>query len=121
MFASGDEKVINWKGETYYKSCNAIVYTFPPQHPSGHAASYCVKREHHAGIHEDFHGRTKTNEIFDFDWSYESVETAVFEALGAASTCWDSLDGAGVFHSERAKAIGDALYKRIREAGPIYG
>jgi len=42
------------------------------------------------------------------------IETAVFQALGAASTCWESLEGTGVFDSERAKEIGDALLHVIR-------
>lgn len=39
----------------------------------------------------------------------EGLETLVFEALGAASACWENLEGAGVFQSDQAKAIGDAL------------
>lgn len=38
-----------------------------------------------------------------------SVESAVFQALGAVSVCWDNPGGAGVFHSERAKEIGEHL------------
>lgn len=44
-----------------------------------------------------------------------SLESAVFQALGAASTCWDPMDGTGVFQSERAKAIGEALLAVIAE------
>lgn len=43
------------------------------------------------------------------------LATAVFQALGAASVCWDSMEGTGVFQSERAKAIGDALLAVIKE------
>jgi hypothetical protein len=43
------------------------------------------------------------------------IETAVFQALGAASMCWDSVELAGAFHSEKAKAIGLALLDKIRE------
>lgn len=43
------------------------------------------------------------------------LETAVFQALGAASACWTNLAGAGVFESERAEAIGQALIARINE------
>lgn len=54
----------------------------------------------------------------DFEFSREddgslSVESAVFQALGAASTCWESLSGTGVFDSDRAKRIGDALLAEI--------
>lgn len=38
-----------------------------------------------------------------------SLDSAVFQALGAASTCWESLEGTGVFDSTRAKEIGDTL------------
>jgi hypothetical protein len=43
------------------------------------------------------------------------LATAVFQALGAASACWDNLEGAGVFESERARAVGDALLAFLRE------
>jgi hypothetical protein len=39
----------------------------------------------------------------------ETIEEAVFRALGAASTCWEDLSGTGIFDSDRAKAIGDGL------------
>lgn len=42
------------------------------------------------------------------------LETAVFQALGAASTCWERMDKTGVFDSTAAKEIGDALVARIR-------
>jgi hypothetical protein len=34
---------------------------------------------------------------------------AVFQAVGAASACWENLEGAGVFQSDRAKEIGEEL------------
>jgi hypothetical protein len=40
---------------------------------------------------------------------------AVFQALGAASMCWDKIEKAGVFHSDRAKEIGEALIAFIEE------
>lgn len=43
-----------------------------------------------------------------------SIESAVFQALGGASTCWESLSEAGEFDSARAKEIGEALIERIR-------
>lgn len=43
------------------------------------------------------------------------LETAVFQALGAASVCWDSMDGTGVFQSDRAKEIGDTLVAYVKE------
>jgi hypothetical protein len=44
-----------------------------------------------------------------------SLETFVFQALGAASSCWETLEGAGVFDSTRAKEIGDVLCATIRQ------
>lgn len=42
-----------------------------------------------------------------FNWDENTTEeTAVFEALGAASVCWDSNR---VFDDVRAKKIGDEL------------
>lgn len=34
-------------------------------------------------------------------------------AVGAASACWDNLEGAGVFESERARAIADDLAANV--------
>lgn len=39
----------------------------------------------------------------------------IFSALGAASTCWETLDNAGVFDSDRAKRIGDEVLARLAE------
>src|SRR5438045_7518243 len=41
------------------------------------------------------------------------IEQAVFEALGAASACWENLEGAGVFESTRCKQIGEELVEYI--------
>lgn len=39
----------------------------------------------------------------------KSAREVVFQAIGNASTCWNDLEGAGVFDSERAKRIGEEL------------
>lgn len=39
----------------------------------------------------------------------------VFQAMGAASSCWDDMSGTGVFQSDRAKAIGDEAVAWINE------
>lgn len=51
------------------------------------------------------------------DLELEKVElhTSVFVAIGAASTCWENLRGAGVFDSEQAKNIADQLLDRINQ------
>lgn len=41
------------------------------------------------------------------------LESAVFQALGAASTCWENLSGTGIFNDRRAVAIGRALLEEI--------
>lgn len=42
----------------------------------------------------------------------------IFQALGAASVCWEKIEGAGVFDSDRAKRIGDELLSEL-EAQPL--
>ena len=49
---------------------------------------------------------------------YEQVEIpdlreAIFQALGAASTCWEPMDCTGVFESQRAEQIGEELMQVI--------
>lgn len=44
-----------------------------------------------------------------------TLKEGVFQALGAASMCWSTLEGAGEFDSTRAKQIGDAVILLIRE------
>lgn len=48
-------------------------------------------------------------------WDAEDPTSAVFQALGAASVCWESPEKAGVFQSGRAKLIGDQLIIRLQE------
>lgn len=50
--------------------------------------------------------------LFD-DCEPEDLTQAVFTALGAASACWDNLEDAGVFESERARRWGNDLVKWI--------
>jgi uncharacterized protein YegP (UPF0339 family) len=47
----------------------------------------------------------------------DPLRSVIFQALGAASACWENLAGAGVFESDRAKAIGDDLLDFLREQG----
>jgi hypothetical protein len=44
-----------------------------------------------------------------------SLDEAVGVAIGAASVCWESPEGAGVFLSERAAAISEELVAAIRD------
>lgn len=78
-----------------------------------------------AAIHEFLNNLPDENEVvhvgvpadssFAFDDPNISLESAVFQAIGAASVCWENLHGAGTFDSTKAKNIGDALLARIRE------
>lgn len=56
---------------------------------------------------------------FDFTPSTDAktvdLHQAVFQALGAASVCWDTPEAAGTFHSDRAREIGDALIAYINQ------
>lgn len=45
----------------------------------------------------------------------EGIESFVFQALGAASMCWDPRPSVQTFDNVRAKEIGDALMEKIRE------
>lgn len=42
-----------------------------------------------------------------------NVREAVFQAIGAASTCWENMEGTGIFDSDRAKQIGDELMEWV--------
>lgn len=112
MFTSEDLSVICWKGENYYRACNEFVSMLDDG-----GKSHCVKREHHAGVHEDYEGRITKNDI---DFTDMPLREAVFCALGMASMCWETPAGAGVFDSSQAEAIGNKLMIRIKQAGPIY-
>lgn len=49
------------------------------------------------------------------EWQIDTpVHEAVFEALGAASACWEHVDRAGVFDSERANLIGEELMSLLQ-------
>lgn len=38
-----------------------------------------------------------------------TLEALIFQGVGAASVCWTTPEGAGIFDSEQAKAIGDDM------------
>lgn len=45
----------------------------------------------------------------------DTLEEAIGLGVGAASACWDNLEGAGVFDSTRATLITEMLLFRVRE------
>lgn len=42
-----------------------------------------------------------------------TLEEILFQALGAASMCWESPDKAGTFNASRAKLVGQALMREV--------
>ena len=47
----------------------------------------------------------------------EALRSAVFQALGGASVCWETPEGAGVFDADRARWIGEGLLAWMRDNG----
>jgi hypothetical protein len=45
----------------------------------------------------------------------DQLSSAVHQALGAASTCWESMAGTGVFDDVRARGVADGLLEWIRD------
>lgn len=53
---------------------------------------------------------------FEFDEREDAdLASYVFQALGAASMCWNPRPSTAVFDSTQAKEIGEALLKKIKE------
>ncbi len=44
----------------------------------------------------------------------------LYEAIGEASACWDNLEGAGVFDSQRAAGIAERLFEDQFQKGAVY-
>lgn len=60
-YTNRDRTVICYKGENFYRACDKLVYDYPPDDPSGHAQSHCVKRIDHPGVWcEDYNGRLRS-------------------------------------------------------------
>ena len=62
-------------------------------------------------------GRAESGGTFEFQAGDQplNLSDVVFQALGAASVCWENLAGAGVFDSQRAKMIGHEVMRWIRQ------
>jgi len=52
---------------------------------------------------------------FDYGDAEPTLESAIFQALGAASMCWDPKPYTQIFDSTAAKEIGDALLAEIEK------
>jgi hypothetical protein len=44
-----------------------------------------------------------------------NIESAVYQALGAASMCWEDMSQTGVFQSDEATRIAEGLLRFIAE------
>ena len=66
---------------------------------------------------------TTTEPDTDFEFAYvlsdgkneHTLESVVMQSIGAASVCWESMEGTGVFNSNRARQIGQKLLEWIRQ------
>jgi hypothetical protein len=47
--------------------------------------------------------------------SCTTLEEAVYQAIGAASVCWDNVQGAGVFDEQQASSVAKDLLSVIRK------
>lgn len=54
-------------------------------------------------------------EFSEMEGEEMTLDNYVFQALGAVSVCWEDIDKAGIFESERAREIGHALMAKIEE------
>lgn len=66
---------------------------------------------------DDFRFHTTNDKQFDFQYGEDrmpTIESAVFQALGAASMAWEQAP-AGVFDDTRARQIGKRLLQEIRK------
>lgn len=45
----------------------------------------------------------------------KTLESLIFQAIGAGSTCWEHLDRAGIFQSTEARQIGVDAFARLIE------
>lgn len=47
----------------------------------------------------------------------DTPRSAIYQALGAASVCWESMAGTGVFDDKRACEVAEALIQRLADFG----
>jgi hypothetical protein len=56
--------------------------------------------------------------VFEFYYEHDgtlSLDSAVRQAIGAGSVCWESLEKSGVFRDQQANEIADKLIEFIKE------
>jgi len=60
-------------------------------------------------------GNARPFTLHELDGEKLTLEGAVYQALGAASVCWEHPGAAGTFDPEQAREIGDVLLAFIRD------
>lgn len=113
VLASEDERILQYKGENYYKACGEFVSNLPDG-----GKSFCVKRKGHpTDTHEDFEGREKND--WDLGLTTMPWAEAIAFAMGAVIESQNIPDTTAI--ESRVRAIRKQLIARIQQAGPIYG
>lgn len=103
LFASADLRVISYKGNNYYKTCDEKVYDLPAG-----GATHCVLRMFHHYGHQDFEGR-----VLEFDtWvtSYDDQVRSRFRSVLKSS----GLDDTQVYNAMNALQMA-GLHLSIKE------
>jgi len=61
----------------------------------------------------------KPNPLNMFTNTGDPIET-IYQAVGAASMCWEAVEKAGVFDEKSAIKVCDNLIERLKEQGVIF-
>lgn len=64
-----------------------------------------------------------SREPFDFYWGEGETPTltaAVYQAVGAASVCWENMSGTGVFDDVRAREVAERLLRFIADCEDVH-
>lgn len=60
--------------------------------------------------------RQHAESVVNFDGA-EDPRAAIYQAIGAGSVCWTKMHRQGIFESERACAVAEALIRRLADFG----
>lgn len=50
----------------------------------------------------------------------DKLESIVYQAVGAASMCWEHVENAGIFQDDKAKEVSEALLKALEKLDREY-
>lgn len=88
-------------------------------------ARLAERRAHRTNIEREADAQVSSNDreirAYPEGPTNEQAATLIFEALGAASTCWEDMSGAGVFQDQRASEIGRQLMADLGYEMPAIG